>query len=266
MKRISGIGIRTLGFIISLSISSFSYSSNGCQTPTDADIPPCLSLANYELNEVYESLMSVYQPLLDEHEKIALKNDEREWLRNRNKQCQLESGSYSSVEEWLHSLQKDIVKSRCALTMTAERVALLQIKKKDKDTEVAKSKYSDHSNYVPPTIHKTGKTAADFAPSGYLIFEKVDADFDGDNLRDVALVLRPIKNFEPRPLLILLAKKGGGYVLSARNDTLAPTGLSGGIANPNGADVLKTTGRSLFVQDYGGGRVLFQELYSNFAC
>ena len=128
MEQSSRMTLRALGFLTLFGISCSSLAGNGCQSPSDADLPACVYLANSRLNHVYESLMSVYQPLLDEHEKVALKNDEREWLRSRDKQCQLDAGNFSSTEEWLHSFEKDLVKSKCVLSLTNIRLVQLQDK------------------------------------------------------------------------------------------------------------------------------------------
>jgi uncharacterized protein YecT (DUF1311 family) len=240
---------RSIGFIIFSVFSCLSFSYGGCEAPVDSDLPECLSITDRNLNDVYKELTSVYFPMLDEQEKSTLKSEEREWIANRNKQCQLDKSDI------LNSINiKDPVKARCIVMLTGERIVQLQNKKKAKESELAKKRVSITRNYSPPIVPKLGKVVTDFVPAGYLIFEKIEADFNRDNFTDVAINLRPtlLREFDPRPLLILLASPSGGYILSARNDKISPTGLGGGNANLHGADALKLKGRSILVQDSGG--------------
>ncbi|HEY1906105.1 MAG TPA: hypothetical protein VGG91_08690 [Myxococcaceae bacterium] len=85
-----------------------------------------------------------------------------------------------------------------------------------------------------PPIPDTGKTVEDFVPNGYRIFDRAEADFDGDGQPDVALGLE-VENAEgdeddsprvptPRPLIILFHQPDGSYRLSARSDGAIYTG------------------------------------------
>lgn len=242
--------LRTTVFVMTSIFSCGSIAGSGCQAPLDSDLPSCLYLTDSELNDAYSTLMSPILALLDEKEKIELKNEEREWIRHRNSECQLNRSDVRSSTDI-----KDPTKARCVVTSTQTRVSQLQERTRAKESEAAKEQASEARRYVPPEIPKSGKSVTDFVPSGYLIFEKVDGDFNGDKLMDLAMVLSPtaLRRFDPRPLLILLSQPGGGYLLSARNDDIAMTYGVGGIANPNGTDILNASGRSLFVQSMGGG-------------
>ncbi len=236
------------------------FADGGCRAPQDADLSSCLYLSDNALNEAYAELMSPIYALLDEHEKTALRNEEREWVAHRNSECHL------GGKDALNSTGiNDPSKARCVVASTTARVARLQERIKVKESEIAAAQTSG-TPYAPPAIPETGKSIADFVPRGYLIFEQARADFNGDKLADIAVVLSPTasRQFDPRPLLILLARAGGGYVLSARNDDIALTYGVGGIANPNGTDILKASGRSLYVQDLTGGSESYAGIIQEF--
>jgi uncharacterized protein YecT (DUF1311 family) len=233
--------------------SAFSY--DRCQSPVDADLPPCLHQTNSALTDVYDELMNVIQtPLLDEHEKSDLRKDQLQWLKLRDQQCKLKLNiKFNSIDEWMHSIEADKTKSRCVVEQTIKRIDGLEQTKKKKEEAIKQNGYATNAS-ITPSIPDKGQNILDFIPRGYAIFEKIEKDFNGDDLKDVAMILRPVmpNEFDPRPFLILQAKTGGGYVLSAQNDQVAPNGEGGGISNPYGADSLKSKGRSILIEESGG--------------
>ncbi len=269
MKRIAWI---VTGCLLLASTQAASTESRGDSCDADADskiqLPACLNLADMYLNDTYKELMSINFPLLDEYEKVALRREQLAWLHKRDGECHLKSSQASDTSEtWLNEIASDKAKAHCFSVLTIKRNNELNLIIKAKNDEIEKARklpISPVSETAAPDIPRTGKSLLDFVPRGFVIYEKVQADFNGDQRMDVALVLRPVlaKEFDPRPLIILLEQPGGGYVLSARNDYIAPTGLSSGIANPHGADVLKSKERSLLVQNYGGASpTLFGTVY-----
>lgn len=106
---------------------------------------------------------------------------------------------------------------------------------------------------APPVIPQAGATLQDFVPPGYLIFEEIQIDLRHTGQRDIAAVLSAGEDsMEPRPLIVLTARRGGGYTLLTRSDTLAPGLAEMGIANANGGGVLRREGKDLVVTRYGG--------------
>lgn len=75
---------------------------------------------------------------------------------------------------------------------------------------------------TPPRIPLSGKTVEAFVPKGYEIFDRKEADFDGDGQIDVVLGLQVADEIaaydNPRPLIILFRQPDGSYRLSARSD------------------------------------------------
>ena len=247
--------IIAVGLIFLATFSNVALSYDGCRSPVDADLSPCLSLTNSALRDVYDELMNVIQtPLLDEYEKSDLRKDELQWLKLRDQQCELKTNNkIHSIDEWLHSIEADKTKARCVVEQTKKRIADLEQVKKRK-VEAIKPLGNEPVSVEAPNISNVGHDVLAFIPRGYVIFEKIESDFNGDGLKDVAMILRPTmpKEFNPRPFLILLSQPSGGYALSARNDQVAPNGEAGGASNPYGADSLKVKGRSVLIEETGG--------------
>ncbi len=97
------------------------------------------------------------------------------------------------------------------------------------------------ANY--PAVAKTAPTAGIFVPKGWKLEAKAEGDLNGDRLPDSALVLHmdDPKNriapswddtirydTNPRMLLVVFAKKGGGYELATSDHKLIPR-----LENPN---------------------------------
>jgi hypothetical protein len=85
---------------------------------------------------------------------------------------------------------------------------------------------------TPPRIPVSGKTVEAFVPPGYEIFDRKEADFDGDGRIDVVLGLQVAHETgwyeNPRLLVILFRKPDGSYRLSAQSDGAIPDVPPGG--------------------------------------
>ena len=83
-------------------------------------------------------------------------------------------------------------------------------------------------------IPSSGSDVKNFVPQGFQIINKLEADFNGDGLGDVILVIGLENDSESsRPLIILFGKPGDGYVLSARADDII-AGSGGVHSDPYG--------------------------------
>ena len=104
-----------------------------------------------------------------------------------------------------------------------------------------------------PSIPESGTRIEDFLPDGYQIFERAEADFNGDRRTDVVLLLSSAdETTGPRPLIILFNQASGGYRLSARSDKFAPEPFELGVKNPKAAGVLEVKEDLLMVNRSGG--------------
>lgn len=84
---------------------------------------------------------------------------------------------------------------------------------------------------TPPQIPAHGKAIASFVPSGFHVHSSKEADFNGDGLRDVVMVLEAddeaLRYEQVRPLIVLFKQPSGGYQLSGRADNAVPTAPPG---------------------------------------
>jgi len=109
---------------------------------------------------------------------------------------------------------------------------------------------------TPPRIPVSGKTVEAFVPEGYEVFDRKEADFDGDGRMDVALGLQVADDngaYEnPRPLVILFRQADGSYRLSARSDGAISTVPPG--AHGDGFAGIQVKGRSIVLTSGGFSR------------
>lgn len=74
-----------------------------------------------------------------------------------------------------------------------------------------------------PSYPKTGKKAPDFVPSSYEIQYQATGDLNGDQLPDIALVLkRKSSKTSPRPALVLLQNEDHSYRLDKVSELAMP--------------------------------------------
>jgi hypothetical protein len=96
-----------------------------------------------------------------------------------------------------------------------------------------------------PSIPKSGSRIEDFVPAGYRVCARAEADFNGDGLTDVVVVIESEseREREVRPLLVLFRGRDGGYTLSARADRAVPPPETGGTHGDgfNGLEVRRNT-------------------------
>jgi hypothetical protein len=108
----------------------------------------------------------------------------------------------------------------------------------------------------PPAMAGAAPTVDKFVPPGYRVLLRATADFNGDGLRDVLLVLARKGDADAdRPLLILFRDPAGGYTLSIRADRAIPETAAGGAAANDGFDGVKVRGNTFVISRYGGSSV-----------
>ena len=82
-----------------------------------------------------------------------------------------------------------------------------------------------------PHIPAYGKSIGSFVPEGFHVLASKEADFNGDGLTDVVVVLEAddevLRYEQPRPLIVLFKQRDGGYRLSGRSDNAVPTAPPG---------------------------------------
>lgn len=108
----------------------------------------------------------------------------------------------------------------------------------------------------PPPVPGTAPTVDKFVPPGYRVLLRAAADFNGDGLQDVLLVL--VKKADPdgnRTLLILFREAAGGYTLSIRSDQAIPETGTGGAVSNDGFDRIRVRGNTFVIARYGGSSV-----------
>jgi hypothetical protein len=108
-----------------------------------------------------------------------------------------------------------------------------------------------------PVIPSSGETVEAFVPRGFHVHSRKDADFNGDGLIDVVLVLEGddevLRYEQPRPLVVLFAQPGGGYGLSVRSDEVVYTAPLGNHGDHFMGVELR--GNTFVVRDESGGLV-----------
>jgi uncharacterized protein YecT (DUF1311 family) len=96
-----------------------------CQNPTtDAQRAHCLGDelrgADRTINRVYAELARSLPPA----DRLTLRNDEREWLKTRDRTCAITS-SQGNRATWFSDLLRDYQKTVCVVRLTNERVTML---------------------------------------------------------------------------------------------------------------------------------------------
>jgi uncharacterized protein YecT (DUF1311 family) len=89
------------------------------QAQSEADernaISRAFQLADAQLNDVYKKLM----PLLEEKEKIKMKNDQREWLKNRDKVADRAAAEFKDSNYFTRTREETMI------PLTVDRYAIL---------------------------------------------------------------------------------------------------------------------------------------------
>lgn len=118
-------GITVAGLLIpSLLYGHWVYAD--CDNPKDdAERAVCLGvelrLSDAQINSTYETLFAT----LDEAGKRKLRAEQLDWLRLRNKVCQLDAHE-SDREKWFHNILQDYYKTVCVVRLTSLREAELK--------------------------------------------------------------------------------------------------------------------------------------------
>lgn len=115
--------IRTLPIIGMALVAATAHAACG-QDNSDEAIKACLAQdlrdSDKRINAVYTSLMA----LNDEAGKTSLRDEQRNWLRNRDKACKL-SNKETDREKWLQSILANQDQTVCVVRYTFSRVAVL---------------------------------------------------------------------------------------------------------------------------------------------
>ena len=98
---------------------------------------------------------------------------------------------------------------------------------------------------------------SEFILPQYSILDSASADFNEDNNRDYVLVLKSIYEEDSaeimRPLLLLMGKEDGSFLLKGRNDSVVLCKDCGGVwGDP--FEGIETSGASFSIIHYGGSR------------
>ncbi len=175
------------------------------------------------------------------------------------------------------ALRKRIIETSCLLTSLFTLITL-----------PALAGSAERLSY--PDIPQTGNTMEAFVPQGWMVDEDATGDLNGDGRPDIALIVEgPEKRLEnrncgierkkvtglyranreyvdgmiqidgvemnesfPRILLVLMARKTGGYQLALRNNTIILRQNEGGMFDPVTLDSLDIRRNSLFLGYYAG--------------
>jgi hypothetical protein len=106
-----------------------------------------------------------------------------------------------------------------------------------------------------------------FTPPGMVLLDSAGGDLNGDKLRDLVVVYRSPKEDTgwldlPRPAMILLGERNGGYRLFARNDKIIMCQACGGIFGDPFDDIV-VKGR-FFSFEFMGGSANRWEIVTTF--
>jgi hypothetical protein len=111
-------------------------------------------------------------------------------------------------------------------------------------------------------LPERGPSEAALLPRGWSVEDSVDADLDGDESSDRLLVLLQDERevTDRHRALVVLLRRGQGFVLGGRNFGLLPcwgcTGMKGGHGEPR----LKVERGVLLVDQFGGSREVYASL------
>ena len=109
-------------------------------------------------------------------------------------------------------------------------------------------------------IPATGKSIMTFVPTGYDTLTTTRGDLNKDNLEDIAVVMKSVKedaknpdyeNEPPRRLLLVLFKTPDGYVTAAKNDSAILCYTCGGMMG-DPFDYVSISRNVLEIHHYGG--------------
>ncbi len=134
---------------------------------TDADVRACLAQdlrdSDQRINAVYKSLMASR----DDTGKISLRDEQRAWLKSRDKACILDNKE-PDREKWLQAILADQQKTSCAVRYTFVRVAQLNEMLQQSGAAAANLP----SAPLPPKLETTSAPAPDasaiiFLDEGY---------------------------------------------------------------------------------------------------
>ena len=119
--RLLSRGLMTAAAIVGLAVSA----SAQCQNPTtDAQRAQCLGDelrgADRTINRVYGELAKSLPPV----DRLTLRNDEREWLKTRDRTCAI-TWSQGNRAAWFAELLRDYQKTVCVVRLTNDRVTVL---------------------------------------------------------------------------------------------------------------------------------------------
>src|SRR5918992_732450 len=105
------------------STTSLAYAQCGVNA-SEAEIRRCLTQdlrdSDQRINAVYKTVMAA----MDEASQTGLRNEQRAWLRRRDKVCALDSRE-TNREKWLQGIMTDQSKTICVVRFTFGRVAEL---------------------------------------------------------------------------------------------------------------------------------------------
>jgi uncharacterized protein YecT (DUF1311 family) len=95
------------GMSVCLAVPTFALD---CDAPqTDADVAACLEAelrdSDAKINQTYQALMRQ----LDEQKKVALRDEQRAWLKKRDVACHLDSKE-SDRQRWMQAILRDYKK------------------------------------------------------------------------------------------------------------------------------------------------------------
>jgi uncharacterized protein YecT (DUF1311 family) len=124
MRILFGLKRSVLAFSLFAGLATVTHAQ--CDNPkTDAVRAECIKTelkgSDSTINRTYSELMKSLSP----DDRIALRNEQRAWLKTRDQQCRI-TWSKGDREAWFQDLLKDYQKTVCVVRLTNERVAALE--------------------------------------------------------------------------------------------------------------------------------------------
>jgi hypothetical protein len=126
-------------------------------------------------------------------------------------------------------------------------------------------------NPEPVPTEPVGKKIDDFIEDGFSKMASKTSDLNGDGIEDAILVLKQndeedekydMDNAAPRPMMILLGLKNGGYELAVRNDNAILCVMCGGVLGDPFSDI--SVNKTVFTIEHFGGSSSRWARYSTF--